>query len=105
MLITHVCLLLVLIQYMLNVVGSRAAMKSLPSPLQYTVWNDHDKKMQGYIETKTKPVVFYLPKEHTPQTEELVAKTRDKIEGQCVAYNHVQYTEASGLYAVNRIIV
>ncbi len=50
------------------------------------MWNDHDKKMLGYIETKAKPVIFYLPKEHTLQTEELLAKTRDKIEGQCVIY-------------------
>ncbi len=51
------------------------------SLLQYTEWNEHDKKLQGYIETKAKPLIFYLPKEHTPQTEELVTKTREKIEG------------------------
>lgn len=46
----------------------------------FTEWNDHDRKLQGYIETKAKPSIFYLPKDHTPETEELVTKTRQKIE-------------------------
>ena len=49
---------------------------------QYKEWNEHDKMLLGYIETRSKPRILYLPKEHIPKTEELVSKTRQKVEGE-----------------------
>lgn len=47
----------------------------------YEEWNAHDRLTRGYIKTKAAPPIFYLPAEHTPNTEELLIETNDKIEG------------------------
>ena len=51
------------------------------SLFQYEEWNAHDRLTRGYIKTKAAPPIFYLPAEHTPNTEELLIETNDKIEG------------------------
>lgn len=50
--------------------------------VQYKEWNEHDQMLLGYIETRSKPHILYLPKEHIPKTEELVSRTRQKVEGE-----------------------
>ena len=49
--------------------------------LQYEEWNKHSRKLLGYIQTRTKPPLFYLPAEHNSDTTELLKKTQTKIEG------------------------
>ena len=50
--------------------------------MQYEEWNVHDRQMSNYIQTKAKPPIFYLPGEHTPESEQLLKESREKIEGQ-----------------------
>ena len=42
----------------------------------------HDRQMSKYIQTKAKPPIFYLPALHTPESEQLLKESREKIEGQ-----------------------
>ena len=35
----------------------------------------------GFIKTKAKPEIYYLPAEHTPKTEQLLTETKTKMEG------------------------
>ena len=51
------------------------------SPLQYEQWNGHYRKLLGYIKTRSKPPILYVPALHTPDTEELLKKSQTKIEG------------------------
>ena len=49
--------------------------------LQYEEWNSHDRLHIGFIRTKAKPPIFYLPVEQTHKTEELIKETQAVIEG------------------------
>lgn len=49
--------------------------------LQYESWNEHDRLLRGYIKTRTKPLIFFRPVQHTPRTEELQQQSTAKIEG------------------------
>lgn len=49
--------------------------------MQYDEWNAHDKQLVGYIKTKATPQIFYLPAEHNPHTEKLLAETTEMLEG------------------------
>ena len=51
-----------------------------PCP-QYEEWNDHARKLLGYIQTRNKPPIFYLPAQHNSDSEEQARKSRAKIEG------------------------
>ena len=51
------------------------------SLVQYEEWNAHSRKLLGYIQTRNKPPIFYLPAQQNSDTEELVKKTRAKFEG------------------------
>ncbi len=51
------------------------------SLLQYDEWNSHDRMLMGYIKTKSKPSIFYLPVEHNETTEHLLKQTQEEIEG------------------------
>ena len=48
---------------------------------KYEEWNAHDRRLIGYIKTKTKPSIFYLPVQHNEITEKLLKKTEEEIEG------------------------
>ena len=51
------------------------------SSLQYEEWNQHDRKLLGYIQTRSRPPIFYLPAQHNSDTTEALNKTTAKIEG------------------------
>ena len=51
------------------------------SLLQYEEWNSHDRMQMGYIKTKSRPSIFYLPVEHNEATEQLLKQTQEEIEG------------------------
>ena len=49
--------------------------------IQYEEWNLHDRRLIGYIKTKAKPAVFYLPVQQNETTEKLLKETEQHIEG------------------------
>ncbi|CAG2115008.1 unnamed protein product [Medioppia subpectinata] len=41
-------------------------------------WERSHQHLSNYIQTKTKPNLFYLPTKHTPETEKRLQETKDK---------------------------
>jgi len=41
-------------------------------------WERSHQHLSNYIQTKTKPNLFYLPAKHTPETEKRLQETKDK---------------------------
>lgn len=50
--------------------------------VQYDEWSAHDRQLIGYIKTRAKPHLYYLPAEHNPCTQKLLAETTAKMEGE-----------------------
>lgn len=48
---------------------------------QYDEWNNHDRKLLGYIKTNTLPAIFYLPSIHNQKTEDLLTNTQEILHG------------------------
>lgn len=50
--------------------------------VQYDDWTMHDKKLLGYIKTKTTPHIYYLPVAHTSRTQILLTQSNQMAEGE-----------------------
>lgn len=46
---------------------------------QHQEWEKSYQHFGNYIQTKTKPQLFYLPAKHTPETEKKLQETKDKF--------------------------
>lgn len=41
-------------------------------------WEKSNQHLANFIQTKTKPHIFYMPKKQTPETEKRLKETKDK---------------------------